>query len=110
MSDSVEMSSGNIFADIGDPEPDRTLARAQVMHRIACIIEERGLTQAQAVKQLGISQARVSKLINGKLDQFSLDQLLTLLNKLDRDVEILIKPKAPGAKVGVTRVLLVSTP
>ena len=98
----VEMGSRNIFADIGDAEPERTLARAQVMNRIATIIQDSGFTQAEAARTIGISQSRISKLVNGKLDQFSLDQLINILNKLDRDVEIVIKPRSRRSKKKAT--------
>jgi predicted XRE-type DNA-binding protein len=102
----VHRGSGNVFADIGVTHPERVLARAQIMSRIAEIIKERGLTQKEASELLGIPQSKVSCLVNGKLSMFSLDHLLVLLNKLDRDVDIIIKPKTREEKVASTHVLL----
>ena len=102
----VHRGSGNVFADIGVSHPERVLARAQIMSRIAEIIKERGLTQKEASALLGIPQSKVSCLINGKLSMFSLDHLFELLNALDRDVEIIIKPKTKNEKVATTHVLL----
>lgn len=102
----ITRGSGNLFADIGASHPDRLLVRARVMSRIAEIIKERGLTQKQAAKILGIPQSKVSCLVNGKLSQFSLDHLFEILNTLDRDVEIIIKPKSGREKIGTTEVLL----
>ena len=102
----VHRGSGNVFADIGVTHPERVLARAQIMSRIAEIIKERGLTQKEASELLGIPQSKVSCLVNGKLSMFSLDHLLVLLNKLDRDVDIIIKPKTKEEKVASTHVLL----
>ena len=102
----IHRGSGNIFADIDVAYPQRTLARAQIMSRIAEIIKERGLTQTKASELLGIPQSKVSCLVNGKLSMFSLDHLLVLLNKLDRDVDIIIKPKTREEKVASTHVLL----
>lgn len=98
--------SDNIFADIGVAHPERVMARAQVMTRITEIINERDLTQKEAAELLGIPQSKVSCLMNGKLSMFSLDHLFELLNALDRDVEIVIRPKFKGEKVATTHVLM----
>lgn len=104
----VHRGSGNVFADIGTEYPERVVARAQIMFRIAEIIKERGLTQQKTSKLLGIPQSKVSCLMNGKLSMFSLDHLFELLNALGRDVEIIIKPKTKKEKTATTHVLLVA--
>lgn len=101
----IRRGSGNVFADLSVAYPERVLARAQVMFRIAEIIKERGLTQKEASKLLGIPQSKVSCLMNGKLSMFSLDHLFELLNALDRNVEIIIKPKTKKEKFATTHVL-----
>jgi predicted XRE-type DNA-binding protein len=102
----IHKSSGNVFADIGVSHSDRVMARAQVMARIAEIIHERGLTQRAAAELLGIPQSKVSCLMNGKLSMFSLDHLFEILNALDRDVEIVIRPKLKSGHVAATHVLM----
>ncbi len=57
------------------------------------IIEERGLTQAQAAKILGIEQPQVSALKNGRLEGFSIKRLFLFLRQLDRDIEIVIRER-----------------
>ena len=104
--ESIHRGSGNVFADIGAAHPDRVLARAQVMSRISEIIKERGLTQKDAAEVLGIPQPKISCLMNGKLSMFSLEHLFEFLNALDRDVEIIIKPKTKQEKFATTQVLL----
>lgn len=104
--DKVHRGSGNVFADIGVTHPERVLARAQVMFRISEILQERNLTQKEAAKVLGISQSKVSCLMNGKLSMFSLDHLFELLNALDRDVEIIIRPRTKEERVATTRVFM----
>jgi predicted XRE-type DNA-binding protein len=89
---SVEESSGNVFADLGLKDPEELLARSQLVQRIADIIAERQLTQARAAKLLGVDQPKVSALLRGKLDGFSIDRLFRFLNALGRDVEIVIRP------------------
>src|SRR3989338_3140034 len=90
----IHRGSGNVFTDIGVAHPERVLARAQVMSRISEIIRGRGLTQKAASRILGIPQSKVSCLMNGKLSMFSMDHLFELLNALDRNVQILIRPKS----------------
>jgi len=102
----IQRGSGNVFEDIGTRHPERVLVRAQVMSRITEIIKERGLTQKKAAKLLGIPQSKVSCLMNGKLSMFSLEHLFELLNALDRNVEIIIKPKTRREKVATIQVLM----
>jgi len=102
----IHRGTGNIFADIKVAYPERILARAQIMSSVAEIIKKRNLTQKEASELLDIPQSKVSCLVNGKLSMFSLDHLLMLLNKLGRDVEIIIKPKLKEEKVASTRVLV----
>lgn len=106
--DKIHKGSGNVFQDIGSSYPDRLLTRAKTMFRIAQIIKERGLTQDKAAKLLGIPQSKVSCLVNGKLSAFSLEHLFELLNALDSDVEIIIKPKGKEEKTATTNIMLVA--
>jgi predicted XRE-type DNA-binding protein len=88
----IEPSSGNVFADLALKTPEELLAKAQVVQRICDIIAERKLTQTRAATLLGIDQPKISALMRGKLDGFSLDRLFRFLNALGRDVEIVIRP------------------
>jgi len=92
----VTKSSDNIFADLGIPEADEALAKAEIASRICEIIEERRLSQTQAAELLGVDQPKVSALMRGRLEGFSSDRLFRFLTALDRDVEIVIKPKRKG--------------
>ncbi len=93
----IEVSSGNVFADLGLPDPDAALAKAKLARQIAAIIEQRGWTQVHAATVLGIDQPKVSALVRGRLRDFSTDRLLRLLARLDLDVDITVTPKAsPG--------------
>lgn len=95
-----EVSSGNVFADLGYADAEEALAKAELARAIGAIIEERGLTQAQAATLLGVDQPKVSALTRGRLTGFSTDRLFRFLNLLDRDVEIAIKPKGPARSRG----------
>lgn len=109
MGTKIHRGNGNVFADIGVAHPERVLARSQIMSRITAIIRDKDLTQKQAAGLLGIPQSKVSCLMNGKLSMFSLDHLFELLNALDRDVEIIIKPKTKEEKTASTHVLVATS-
>jgi predicted XRE-type DNA-binding protein len=101
------VSSGNVFADLGLPEPEELLAKAHLVHRISEIIEDRGWDDAQAAEALGIDRPTVSRLLHGYLEDFSIEQLFRFLNALDQDVEIVVSehrsPDHPAGVVVTTR-------
>jgi predicted XRE-type DNA-binding protein len=105
-SDQLYESSGNVFADLGLPEPEEALAKAELARRIGRILKSRRLNQGQAADLLGIDQPKVSALLRGKLSGFSTDRLLRFLNALDRDVEIVIKRKPRSRKQAEIRVVV----
>src|ERR1700722_14660082 len=80
--------SGNVFADIGLPNPEELLAKAELMRVIQNVIEKRGLTQTEAAKILGIDQPKVSKVLRGRLSEFSTERLLSFLVRLELDIDI----------------------
>lgn len=102
----VTQSSSNVFADLGLIDAEETLAKAEVASRICEIIAERKFTQTKAAAILGIDQPKVSALIHGRLEGFSSDRLFRFLNALDRNVEIVIKPKKQEADHGSVRVVV----
>lgn len=80
------VGSGNVFADLGHPDPDTALAKADIAGQIASIIAARGWNQRQAADVLGLDQPKVSMLLRGQLRDFSLERLMKLLTRLDQDV------------------------
>lgn len=76
----VVRGSGNVFVDIGFPPEEAMLLamRADLMARLRLLIDDKGWTQAQTASELGVSQSRVSDLVRGKWEKFSLDGLLVL--------------------------------
>ena len=98
------ISSGNVFADLCLPESDALLAKAALTDRIARIISERRLTQAQAARLLGTAQPKVSDLLAGRLSGFSMERLIRFLVALDCDVDIVVSPSASKDGAGVVRV------
>jgi predicted XRE-type DNA-binding protein len=101
----ITASSGNVFADLGLIDAEEALAKAEIASRICAIIAESKLSQTRAAAILGIDQPKVSSLMRGRLEGFSSDRLFRFLNALDRDVEIVIKPKKRGAEHGRIRVV-----
>lgn len=83
-------SSGNVFVELGfDPAEAAVLQmRANLMSDLRLYVEKQKLTQAQAAKRLGIAQSRVSDLVRGKWDKFSLEMLITLEARLGRTVRV----------------------
>ena len=89
---SVQPSSGNVFSDLGfAPEEAQNLKiRADLMIELSKLIEERGLTQAAAAKVLGVTQPRVSDLVRGKIDRFSVDTLIEMLGQAGASVSFVV--------------------
>lgn len=101
----VQLSSGNVFADLGLPNPEERLVKAELASKISSLIQQKNLTQIEAAQLLGIDQPKVSALIRGRLSGFSLARLLRFLNALGNDIEIVVKPKPKhlnDAKITVT--------
>jgi predicted XRE-type DNA-binding protein len=88
----IEPSSGNVFADLGFPDPDLELFKATLMLQIYRIIKDRKLTQNEAGKVLGIKQPSVSRLMRGSSGSYSVDRLIEFLTALGQDVQVVIKP------------------
>ena len=87
------LSSGNVFKDLGLPNPDERLAKAKLAHKINSLIADQGMTQKKAADFLGISRHKMTELRNGRLKNFTIDHLFSLLGKLDYQVEIRVSPK-----------------
>lgn len=84
----MEAGSGNTFADLGVEDAPGLKLKAAVAGQINSILRHRHLTQVEASRLLGLPQPKISALKNGKLRGFSLEKLLEIMVKLDRDVEI----------------------
>jgi len=93
----VTRSSGNVFADLGLPNPEERLAKAKLALAISRVIEERDLTQREAATLMGIDQPKVSHVLRGRLADFSTERLMGFLTGLGRDVEIVVR-RAPRSR------------
>ena len=90
MTANMTPSCGNIFLDLGFPPGEAAVLalRAELMCRLERMIQEEGWTQQQAAERFGIAQSRVSDLVRGKWEKFSLDMLITLAARAGRKVEL----------------------
>ncbi len=88
----ITKSSGNVFIDLGFPpdEAEILAMRSNLMCELERLIAERRWTQAEAAKILGIGQSRVSDLVRGKWDKFSLDMLIILMTRAGRKVDLAV--------------------
>jgi predicted XRE-type DNA-binding protein len=90
--DRVTEGSGNVLADLELPNADQELLKARLTLQIARIIKDRGFTQAEAAKILGIQQPHVSALARNRAGNFSVGRLIDFLIALGHDVEITVTP------------------
>ncbi len=98
-------SSGNVFADLGFADPEEELAKALLSRQIAKAIEARGWTQTEAAAVLGTTQPKVSDVVRGKTENFSMDRLFRFLTALGQDVRIVVSP-APAAEVRAALIVI----
>ena len=95
MATRVRRSSENVFRDLGFPreEAEHLRIRSDLMIRLTRLIEVRRLTQAQAARLFGVTQPRISDLVRGKIDRFSVDSLIEMLGRTGARIAILVKPR-----------------
>ena len=97
-----EASSGNIFADLGLPDSEELLLKAEIVSELMRLMKLRKLTQSKAAILTGVAQPDLSALFRGRLLGFSIERLLTMLTAFGRDVEVVVRPAAkPGKKGGM---------
>jgi len=102
--ESVMTGSGDVFADLGFSDSGERRLRVELALRLNEMIATRHLRQASVAELFGIPQPHVSELKHYKLSRFSSERLLRFLTQLDRDVEIIIRPKARGRAAGTVSV------
>jgi predicted XRE-type DNA-binding protein len=100
----VTAGTGNIFADLGFPDPEAHLLKASLVSRIQDVIEAEGWTQTEAAKHMNIAQSDVSRLLSGRFKDYSVERLMRFLAMLGCEVEIMVRPKgkAKGKRIRVS--------
>ena|ERR1700722_14853953 len=96
-----EVSERHVFAALELDLPEELLAKAKLLHQVSALIKNSRLLQQEVAKKLGITQSKVSMLVNGRLSEFSTDVLLHYLSVLGCEVEIRVKK--PRSRVGIFR-------
>jgi predicted XRE-type DNA-binding protein len=94
---SITQGSTNVYADLESPDSEQMLLKAQLAEKISQIIQRRHLTQTDAASILGIPQSKLSLILRGQFRGVSELKMLECLNRLGRDVQIIVK-KAPRTK------------
>jgi predicted XRE-type DNA-binding protein len=96
--------SGNIFADIGLPNAEEHLIKAQLVVKIDALMKARKLRQVDAAKLFGVKQPDISKMLRGDFRQFSVERLMRFLVALGQDVEIVVRPQKAKGEAAALRV------
>ena len=89
----IQHGSDNIFADLGFPDADTHLLKAQLVTRLQDIMSVQKLTQAGAARIMGVSQPDVSRMLKGQFRDVSVERIMRMLTKLGCEVDILVKPR-----------------
>lgn len=92
--------SGNIYRDFGEPDADVRQLKALLAAEVLKIIDERKLTVRAAKAETGIAASDFSHIRHAKLGRFTVDRLMTILGRLDREVEVSVSVRAKPARSG----------
>ncbi|MGA8366958.1 MAG: helix-turn-helix domain-containing protein [Candidatus Acidiferrales bacterium] len=88
----ITEGGGNVFADLGLPNPEQELLKAQLTLQIYTILKDSGMTQVEIAKILGVQQPQVSLLMRNRAGNFSVGRLMEFLTALRQDVQITVRP------------------
>jgi len=103
----IEKGSGNVYADLGMPDAGEMLVKAHLAAKIGEIVKQRHLTQQQAAEILGMTQPKLSNMLRGQFRGISEARMLDCLNRLGRDVEIVVRKTARSRHAGAGRTKVV---
>jgi predicted XRE-type DNA-binding protein len=87
----IRRGTGNVFADIGLPDAGAHLLKASMVSRIQDVIDERGLTQVEAGRIMGIGQPDLSRMLRGSFRDLSVERLMRFLQALGYEIEIVVR-------------------
>ena len=102
MATRTRRSSDNVFRHVGfgAAEAENLRLRSDLMIELGKMIRSRRLTQAKAAAMLGVSQPRVSDLMRGRIDRFSVDTLVSMLGNAGIGIRLVVTPRSRGASSG----------
>lgn len=101
----IEKSSGNVYTDMGSPDASEMLVKARLAAKIGEIIKHRHITQQQAAEILGMPQPKLSNMLRGQFRGISEAKMLECLNRLGRDVQIVVRKASRTRASGQTSVV-----
>ncbi|MBV9438533.1 MAG: XRE family transcriptional regulator [Candidatus Eremiobacteraeota bacterium] len=84
----MKSKAGNVFAQLGLPNPEERLRKARLMNVINAAMKRRGGSQKDAAEAAGLDQSDISRIQHGRGSRYSTDRLLNILARLGIDVEI----------------------
>lgn len=83
----------NAYVELGFPDAEEMLVKARLVMKIAQILGERGWSQQQAAKVLGMTQPKLSKMLRGQFRGVSEMKMMDCLVRLGREVRIVVGPE-----------------
>lgn len=92
----IQRGAENLFADLGFPDAESHLLKAQLVARLAGVLKDQGLTQAEAAQRMGVSQPDVSRLLRGQFRDVSVERLLRMMVRVGCTVDIVVNPTPGG--------------
>ena len=101
----IETGSTNVYEDLGLPNPSEMQVKASLATKIGEIIKRRRLTQSQAAEILGMPQPKISSMLRGQFRGISEAKMLECMNRLGRDVQIVVGKPSKSKNMGQTRVV-----
>ncbi len=98
--DRIRVSSGNVFADLRLANAEEKQTKVQLAVALNRVLDQTGLSQAEAARRLSVNQPKISALRNYKLDGFSVERLIGFVTALSCDVDIVIRGKSRSSRPG----------
>jgi predicted XRE-type DNA-binding protein len=97
----AEIGSGSVYADLGFKNHEEMETKSNLVMEISKVIKKKKLTQTEAAEMFGISQPKLSELLNGRFRGYSIERLIYFLNEIGQDVDIIVKSKPRNRKARV---------
>jgi predicted XRE-type DNA-binding protein len=91
--ETIRHGTKNVFADLGFPDAETHLLKAELVRRLQGVVEDQQLTQTEAARITGVSQPDLSRMLKGHYRDISVERILRMLVKLGCEVDIVVKPR-----------------
>ena len=102
-SETIEMGTGNLFADLGYADADTHLFKAQLVTRMKDVMAERSMTQTAVAKASGVSQPDISRILKGHFRDVSVERIMRMLTRLGLEIDVVVRPQGSVARVSAIR-------